>query len=227
MRINIGNKKLHVKLFAVFYTQLSDDNYRGGVILITMTCREKTIDDEKKPHQFISMPGINRFGERLKLIMGNESNRSFARKCNLSDSVIGNYVAGKTYPSLDKIEVLAIAGGCSAEWLAVGEEKTAISNINTTREAFTDECEKMWASIFERMTQQEREAVIDKVFRYGITSLLAPYSSGQLVSPDSSAEELEARLLALPNERIQEILSHVAEKLKSLPSQRLDDQKVG
>lgn len=82
-----------------------------GSYLDNNDLQRKTIDDEKKPHQFISMPGINRFGERLKLIMGNESNRSFARKCNLSDSVIGNYVAGKTYPSLDKIEVLAIAGG--------------------------------------------------------------------------------------------------------------------
>ena len=66
---------------------------------------------------------IEGFSSRLLAVIGEESVRSFARKSGFSEGVIRNYIHGDTYPTLDRLAVLATVGGCSVEWLAVGNQQ--------------------------------------------------------------------------------------------------------
>lgn len=64
------------------------------------------------------------FKDRLKLIMGDESNSSFAGKCRLSEGTLRRYLRGNTFPPLDTLQVIAEVGNCSLAWLASGDGTT-------------------------------------------------------------------------------------------------------
>lgn len=66
---------------------------------------------------------MNNFKERLEHLIGGESVNSFAKKCELSESLIRNYLKGST-PGLDKLQQIAKATDVSVGWLAAGEENT-------------------------------------------------------------------------------------------------------
>jgi transcriptional regulator with XRE-family HTH domain len=69
----------------------------------------------------------NKFKERLQsLILKNESIRSFASRCGLSDSTLRHYIAETSEPTLGKIEMIARACNVSVGWLAAGEEKDVV-----------------------------------------------------------------------------------------------------
>lgn len=83
---------------------------------------------KKSKVKIISDGRINRFGERLKIAMNGQKNVAFAKKCNMSERVIRDYLAGRTYPSLDRLADIAKASGRSIEWLATGFEIERLSN---------------------------------------------------------------------------------------------------
>lgn len=62
---------------------------------------------------------IEQFKDRLKECIGDESIRSFSKRCDISESVIRKYLAG-SYPVLDKLPRIAEATGRSMEWLLSG-----------------------------------------------------------------------------------------------------------
>lgn len=62
----------------------------------------------------------NRFSERLKFILGDESVNSFALKCGLKEGSIRQYLSG-SIPGIDKIAAIADATNYSLEWLIRGE----------------------------------------------------------------------------------------------------------
>ncbi len=64
---------------------------------------------------------LGRFPERLKETIGEDSLRKFAGKCGLSEGVLRSYLRGNTYPTLDRLDAIAAAGGIRAAWLALGE----------------------------------------------------------------------------------------------------------
>ncbi|BFM49785.1 XRE family transcriptional regulator [Marinomonas sp. THO17] len=68
----------------------------------------------------LSNEAINCFPHRLKQTIGNTSIRTFAKKCGVSEAVVRNYLAGKTFPSLDKLALMAEVGEKSLEWLCSG-----------------------------------------------------------------------------------------------------------
>jgi phage repressor protein C with HTH and peptisase S24 domain len=80
--------------------------------------------EDKNPNRAILDGRITRFGERLrKAIRANgDSNVSFATKCGMSERVIRDYLSGKTYPSLERLGVIAKMSGKPLEWLAIGME---------------------------------------------------------------------------------------------------------
>ncbi len=63
---------------------------------------------------------IDRFSERLEEAIGNESVRSFSKRCGISESVIRKYLAG-SHPNVDKLPRIAEAANKSMEWLITGE----------------------------------------------------------------------------------------------------------
>lgn len=83
---------------------------------------------KKSKVKIISDGRINRFGERLKIAMNGQKNVAFAKKCNMSERVIRDYLAGRTYPSLDRLVDIAKASGRSIEWLATGFDIERLSN---------------------------------------------------------------------------------------------------
>ncbi|CDL86431.1 helix-turn-helix domain-containing protein [Xenorhabdus cabanillasii] len=145
----------------------------------------------KKPIRIISEEQINRFGERLKMAMNGMSNNAFAKQCGWSEKVIRNYLNGDTYPSLDRLAVIANVSGCSIGWLASGENDD-ISDFMTNKSSevtkpshATPEQQQLWKEILDRMTPTEREVVLDKVFRQGINILLNTAQENELNSPQS------------------------------------------
>lgn len=59
--------------------------------------------------------------DRIKEIVGDESQTSFAKRCGVSESVFRKYLAG-AMPSTDRLVAIAEAGGVTVEWLATGRE---------------------------------------------------------------------------------------------------------
>lgn len=84
---------------------------------------EKTVQQPNDRDRFFIESGINRFGERLKLAMevkGINSNVKMGDLCGWSDTVIRNYLIGKTYPTIERLATLAYVLECSPVWLLTG-----------------------------------------------------------------------------------------------------------
>lgn len=60
------------------------------------------------------------FVERLKKITEGESNRSFAKRCEMSDALLGSYLRGEKTPGMDRLVAIASAAGVTVDWLATG-----------------------------------------------------------------------------------------------------------
>lgn len=148
-----------------------------------------------KPTRIISQEQINRFGERLKEAMNGMSNNAFAKKCGWSEKVIRNYLNGESFPSLDRLAVIANVSGRPIGWLASGEND-ANSDINTNKEVLalraTPEQHQVWKEILDRMTPEERERVLDNVFRQGINVLLGESQQISSTMAKSIIDDLSA-----------------------------------
>lgn len=64
--------------------------------------------------------GVRYFSQRLRVTIGSRSVRGFARQCGFSEGVLRSYLKGDTYPTLDRLNALAKAGGVDEAWLATG-----------------------------------------------------------------------------------------------------------
>lgn len=74
---------------------------------------------------------LQTFKDRLSDVMQGASIPSFAKKCGMSETVIRDYLSGKTYPSLNRLATIAENSGVSYDWLATGYAIEEIdSNIN-------------------------------------------------------------------------------------------------
>lgn len=171
-------------------------------------------------HTFTSR-GIARLGERLSTLINGEPYKSFAKKCDMSDKAIRDYVSGRTYPSLDRIAHIAEVTGCSFEWLATGYDftETAPMAEEMVNIPPSDKQQKAWLEILERMTPTERDAVLNNVFRQGINALLNQHQMPgreDTVSGLSADEALVGRMYAslTPDERKSFLVSLIDEEQK-------------
>lgn len=64
---------------------------------------------------------IELFGQRLTEVIGKEPVRAFARRANMSEGAIRQYMNGNRYPDLDFLAAIVIAGEVNLLWLATGE----------------------------------------------------------------------------------------------------------
>lgn len=81
------------------------------------------MNEENKHERLHSSSQIEheRFCDRLSLVIGNESVRSFALRANLSPPVIKKYVENDSTPNVERLIAIAEAGGVTVEWLATGK----------------------------------------------------------------------------------------------------------
>lgn len=77
---------------------------------------EKHAPTEKGTSRVFRDSGIALFAARLREAIGEESIRSFARRCGLSDAVLHVYLRGDTMPTLDRLDQIAAAAGRPPGW---------------------------------------------------------------------------------------------------------------
>ena len=92
-----------------------------------MTYIESHEKHESKEDHSIPMGGIECFKERLRGIIAGGSLRAFSRECGLSEATLRSYLSGDTYPTLDRLEMIARAGKISPTELAFGTMHAAIA----------------------------------------------------------------------------------------------------
>jgi transcriptional regulator with XRE-family HTH domain len=68
----------------------------------------------------VEIKAYNGFVTRLKEVVGKESIRSFAKKCDISDTALRQYLSGKSEPTRLPLIAIARAGMVNIEWLVTG-----------------------------------------------------------------------------------------------------------
>lgn len=107
------------------------------------------------------------FAERLKEAIGDESKLAFAKRCGISDSLIGRYLRGESYPSIDKLPAIALAAGKSMGWL-IGDADAIASHADNE-----EELKRWWLIVFDSLTVNERHRAIHVFKRHGALALFA------------------------------------------------------
>ncbi|EMO4249217.1 helix-turn-helix domain-containing protein [Citrobacter freundii] len=158
----------------------------------------------KKTNQTFRSGGIVRFGERLKEAIGGESNLSFAKKCGLSETVIRNYLAGKSYPGIDKLPAIAEAAGTSIEWLVTGEESQAQAQSFNRQDL-----ELWWSMILTSLSESELSMIINAYQENGKKALLTPLESKSALPEGVSQSSFNTAVMLekLSPEKRKEILA--------------------
>lgn len=107
------------------------------------TYEEKSQIDEKNPQGIFEDSRIILFRERLREVIGDESVHSFSRRCELSEATLRGYLRGVSYPTIDRLNKIAITASTSMAWL-VGEDPDAhkvqeVPESYVISDAFLDE----------------------------------------------------------------------------------------
>lgn len=71
------------------------------------------------------------FKNRLADVMQGDSVSTFAKKCGMSETVIRDYLSGKTFPSLNRLATIAEKCDVSYSWLATGHNLEEIGEIES------------------------------------------------------------------------------------------------
>lgn len=150
---------------------------------------QKTASEQKAQERFIVMPGINRFSERLRIAMNDMPNVELARKSGVSESAIRSYLKGASFPSIDKIEAIALACNAPMEWLITGEKIVKYSESGVGYD------EADIAFIMRNLTEEQRSSLVRAILEFGVTGILNALSDmGMLTEfsllPNSEKERL-------------------------------------
>ncbi|HGE8287399.1 TPA: helix-turn-helix domain-containing protein [Serratia marcescens] len=138
-----------------------------------MASKYREDDDvlSKNTNHSFDDPGIVHFGERLKKAMNGESNMSFAKKCGLSDTVIGKYLRGESYPGIDKLPSISMACGRSIEWLLTGKDDSTANQ--SLKQSKNNELIEWWQIILKSLSEDELEKAVE-AFKEGGKNALLP-----------------------------------------------------
>ncbi|EKE1131713.1 helix-turn-helix transcriptional regulator [Salmonella enterica] len=167
--------------------------------------------EAKKTNRFYLEEEINRFGKRLEEAMGGESKTAFAKKCGVSDTVIGKYLRGESYPSINKLPAIANACGKSMNWLIIGRDD-AQGSVNETdtnsQVTVEDELTNWWLMIFKSLTDSERKKAINLFQRHGISALLPDIMDVNAAASVESQEILRRRNSTESNSTASQVSTH-------------------
>ncbi|EKT54185.1 helix-turn-helix domain-containing protein [Providencia sneebia] len=131
---------------------------------------EKSDDKSKIRDRIISTTSIIRFGERLKQAMNGMTNVELAKRTGMSEATIRKYIAGKIFPTIDSLAIVADACGVSFAWLAFGD--THDTNNNSSNNVLKDDFNKELLTAFNRLSPAERELIVNYIYREGINNLV-------------------------------------------------------
>ncbi|OCG15714.1 hypothetical protein A9G28_01910 [Gilliamella sp. Fer1-1] len=81
---------------------------------------------------------VKTFKDRLLSSMQGLSVSAFAKKCDMSETVIRDYLSGKTYPSLTRLEVIAEKCNVSFNWLATGHKLEFVDSKNSDEDIYSE-----------------------------------------------------------------------------------------
>lgn len=131
---------------------------------------EKSDNKSKIRDRIISSTSIIRFGERLKQAMNGMTNVELAKRTGMSEATIRKYIAGKIFPTIDSLAIVADACGVSFAWLAFGD--TQEQNNNHGNNVLKDDFDKELLMAFNRLSTEERELIVNYIYREGINNLV-------------------------------------------------------
>lgn len=86
----------------------------------------------------IKNKNVKTFKDRLLSSMQGLSVSAFAKKCDMSETVIRDYLSGKTYPSLTRLEVIAEKCNVSFNWLATGYKLEVIDSEDDDDDVYNE-----------------------------------------------------------------------------------------
>jgi transcriptional regulator with XRE-family HTH domain len=189
-------------------------------IMKTNTCEDKFAEIEKNHERVLTEPGIIHFGARLKAAMENggiQSNVALAERAGMSEAVVRSYIKGRTFPTLDRLYILAEACNCSVEWLAIGKGEDENDSFKYSRQEKTPNNESSFDDnvefilLLKRLSPEERESLLNIVFRNGVDSVLSLSNERniKLLQLPDAVKDGVLRLASRPDTAIREILSKV------------------
>lgn len=192
--------------------------------------KEKSNEDDKIHEQIFVSSGINRFSFRLKEAMDNagiSSNLQLAKRANMSEAVIRKYLKGDSYPTLDRLAIIANACHCSVGWLATGDTNHSHKN-NDGGDYHADSDNSgiaEFVAIISRLNGDEREQLLRTIYKSGVTTLLNLGSDEnlKLLQLPEAVKAGVLRLAARPDTAIREILSKVE---RDDPPESVADKKA-
>ncbi len=154
---------------------------------------------------------LGSFPDRLQKAVGDKSVRSFAAECGMSDTVVRQYLSGKSEPTRPAIIAIARVAGCSIEWLLTGEgpmkRGAAVeAGIERLKEERADRSPVKAAAVsyIDGMSDNEAAEVIKFLVPQQRRKLTASDIALQNTSPEGKAKiraVLEARIETTDDER--------------------------
>ncbi|MEQ5285514.1 MULTISPECIES: helix-turn-helix domain-containing protein [Providencia] len=162
--------------------------------------KEKTDATTKNHERIFLLTGINRFPERLREAMVHAnipSNNQLAKKTYLSESTIRKYLKRESYPTLDRLALIANACSCSVSWLATGDENGDYmpSNINEHIVDINEQRHSELERVLSYLSEEQRDKFMKVIYTRGISAIL------QL------DDDLDAKFLTLTEEEKTRLLS--------------------
>lgn len=110
------------------------------------------------------------FKERLGAILAKEKSlNDFAKRCEITGSLIRNYLYGKSLPGLDKLVIMAKVAQVEIKWLATGEGPMKPGEVAEVQQTPVDEklletalevSEELLESLGKRGTPKQRTQLI-------------------------------------------------------------------
>jgi transcriptional regulator with XRE-family HTH domain len=85
---------------------------------------EPDASTEKETERPIRDQGIGRFPGRLREAIGSEGVRSFSRRAGISEGAVFSYLSSQTYPTLDRLDALAVAADRDPRWFIAPETES-------------------------------------------------------------------------------------------------------
>lgn len=125
---------------------------------------------DKNSDRFFDWSGKDLFKSRLIEAMNGESSRAFAARCGLSDTVIRNYLNSKTYPSIDRLAMIANAVGKPIEWFLIENKNNQFEEKNYHIDE--SELENKLHAIFELMSMDEKMRAVEIFKNNGLKGLM-------------------------------------------------------
>ncbi|HBE9093522.1 helix-turn-helix domain-containing protein [Serratia fonticola] len=197
------------------------------------------MNDEKQEDVSFLSQRKESFKERLKQLIGNRSVRAAARDWGFSFSTLNNYLTKNTDPALSNVQAIANKEQVSLDWLVYGTEKPARQPTDQPERAVAavDDLKRDWLRIYDRMTLEQREAVLSHIALNGIRAILpgGAENSASNGLNDSELIEIEDNLLRhgvnrttakvimmalnLPSEEVREIFEAAAASARLKSSQ--------